>query len=203
MTSLGMIFQYNSEQGEGLVMLSNGETKSFTTHEWKDESIEPAVGLKISYELLEDKVAIKIFAETAPIHTQNQKSEGEDDETSLTSLQACENAYLEKGFEVVKDKSNEDELCMIKRDKDKVEKLFFSFKNSTLDIKKEILQLLSMDDYSDFFKSIGYKTLPNRDNVVLDKMVFRRYVMDKHSEITLAHIENKLVVREIINGKEV
>ena len=48
MVSIGMIFQFNSDEGSGLIMLSDGATKEFTTRDWTDESNAPAVGLKIS-----------------------------------------------------------------------------------------------------------------------------------------------------------
>ena len=37
MVFIGMIFQFNSDQGTGLIMLSDGEKKEFSTDEWADE----------------------------------------------------------------------------------------------------------------------------------------------------------------------
>ena len=49
MVSTGMIFQYDSTQGTGLLMLSDGETKEFSSNDWTDTVNSPAIGQKISY----------------------------------------------------------------------------------------------------------------------------------------------------------
>lgn len=60
MMVIGMIFQYDSAQGEGLLMFSDGEKKEFSQSDWADTENTPAVGQKVSYVLESGSIQIKL-----------------------------------------------------------------------------------------------------------------------------------------------
>ena len=58
-----MIYQFDSTQGTGLIMLSDGDKREFSSNDWVDVSTAPAVGLKVSYESSDDLIKIKVASE--------------------------------------------------------------------------------------------------------------------------------------------
>jgi len=89
----GMIYQYNNDEGKGLIMLTNGETKEFQKAHWKDEAYVPSVGLKITYEINNDEVYISMFDESKLV-----QDEGADDQ-----IEKYIELYLQENFNLVKD----------------------------------------------------------------------------------------------------
>ena len=118
MVFTGMIFQFNSEEGRGLIMLSDGEQREFCTNDWIDTENMPAVGQKISYENGNNRIQIKVANEEDKIvvsSDEEKKSDPEEDnETDLippqfTKVEDYINYYKDMGFKLVKD-SGDDEL---------------------------------------------------------------------------------------------
>lgn len=105
MNMTGMIFQFNSDDGKGLIMLSDGETKEFSRSQWVDKKRDPAIGLKISY----DSKTNKISSQTESQETDTIKSEEENtqDVLSLNSVDEYITHFKEDGFNFVKDFEDE------------------------------------------------------------------------------------------------
>ena len=112
MVYIGMIFQFDSTQGSGLIMLSDGEKKDFTTNEWVDAVNAPAIGQKVSYESNGYFAQIKVASEADEIKAKSEeetKSSKEEEtltdtaKVEFTSLDDCLNYFIERGFKLVKD----------------------------------------------------------------------------------------------------
>ena len=65
-----MIFQFNADEGVGLIMLSDGQTKDFDTKDWVDETNEPSLGQEILYEMTDGVAGIPIEERDASEVTQ-------------------------------------------------------------------------------------------------------------------------------------
>jgi hypothetical protein len=102
----GMIFQFDSDQGIGLIMLSDGETKEFSTREWVDASHLPKVGLKISYDTSEHFKKIKCFSEEESISNDVKTNENSTD--PLVSVDDHIAYYKERGFKLASDSIKDD-----------------------------------------------------------------------------------------------
>ncbi len=61
---IGMIYQFNSDQGTGLIMSSDGETKEFSVDNWTDESQTPYIGLQVLYEYTDNTTKIRVATES-------------------------------------------------------------------------------------------------------------------------------------------
>lgn len=109
----GMIFQYDSDNRAGLLMLSDGEKKEFNITQWTDEENQPKVGQKISYKKLQNRVEIRVATtedeETAKLsqEEQNELEElNEIDEPNATtpkSVEEYKSYFLSLGYKLVKD----------------------------------------------------------------------------------------------------
>lgn len=103
----GMIFQYDSTQGTGLIMLSDGEKKEFSSKDWTDAVNSPAIGQKISYKNDANGIEIKVANEedtNKPLADKEQKnSEEENVMKDFTSLDDYLKHFLSLGFNLVKD----------------------------------------------------------------------------------------------------
>ena len=110
MIATGMIYQYDTAQGIGLIMLTDGETKQFSKHYWVDTDNEPAVGQKISYEDNYGHVQIKIASEelsAAESSTEDEKVAQEEDAAGqFSTVEDFITYYTDSGFKLVSD--NED-----------------------------------------------------------------------------------------------
>jgi len=89
MVFIGMIFQFDSAQGTGLIMLSNGETKEFSTHDWVDGSNQPKIGLEILYEDSDNLIKIKVPSEEEKSRIKN-KSSAEKKNVEEVNIQKAE-----------------------------------------------------------------------------------------------------------------
>lgn len=108
MVSIGMIFQFDSTEGTGLIMLSGGEQKEFSTNEWVDDSNTPSVGLKVSYESSDGLIKIKVASETDKILPEKEKEEELDENKILfSSVDEYINYYKDNGFKLINDSQEE------------------------------------------------------------------------------------------------
>lgn len=201
-----MIFQFNSDEGTGLIMLSDGETKEFSTDDWVDESNAPAVGLKISYENNDDLIKVKVLNEenkNKPLP--NEKTSKEKDIANFTSIEEFESSFSDKGFDVIQntDESIDDELTMGKFTDEGVQSVSISFKNAKPELTKKIILLSSVDDHINYFKSTGYKLINDFDNNGSRMIMLRKYVMDQHGEIRIKCSDDNVTITKTINGKVV
>ncbi len=104
----GMIFQYNSEQGLGLLMLSDGQQKEFSIEEWTDVGNSPAVGQKIAYITNADEFEIRVATEE-DIHKSSLKQEDE-----ISVEEHLEN-FISLGFKLVKDTTSNEIRTLVLR----------------------------------------------------------------------------------------
>ncbi|UCN01505.1 hypothetical protein LCX93_06190 [Sulfurimonas sp. SWIR-19] len=95
MSMTGMIFQFNSDNGKGLLMLSDGETKEFDTSQWVEKSNRPFVGLKISYDESGGKISVKPY------------NEATKESSAYSNADECILHFKEEGFKVVKNTAGE------------------------------------------------------------------------------------------------
>ena len=218
MVSIGMIFQFNNTQGTGLIMLSDGEKKEFSTDDWVDASNLPKIGLEIVYEINDNRIKIKVPSEEEKNALKNKTLPGkktvkeesdigkkEDDITGLTSLEEYQTYFSNKGFDVIKNTQEtvDDELTMGKFSDESVETVSISFKNSKPELTKKTIHLSSVDDHIKYFKDIGYKVINDSDRGDVRQVMLRKYVMDKHGEIRIKYSDSKISVTQTINGKKV
>ncbi len=115
MIFIGMIFQYNSEQGTGLIMLSDGEQKEFSQTQWADSSNSPAVGQKIAYETNATSVKIRVASQediTSASAVQEEESASDNKETTLEEYLQH---FIGLGFKLVKDTSSDAVRTLILR----------------------------------------------------------------------------------------
>ena len=109
----GMIFQYNEALGSGLIMLFDGEKKEFTKTDWIDAINAPAVGQKISYESMANKVYIKLFSEEDANKESLVQEQGRDEdllpqsEEESLSVDEYIEYYISNGFKVLRDVQND------------------------------------------------------------------------------------------------
>ena len=111
MISTGMIFQFNSDQGMGLIMLSDGETKEFGTHSWIDTKNMPAIGQKISYEDNYGRIQIQVLNEESPSVSPSSEDESivHEEDAGDTGVEQFKNVddfinyYTDNGFKLVSD----------------------------------------------------------------------------------------------------
>ncbi|MDF1878559.1 hypothetical protein JHD46_02765 [Sulfurimonas sp. SAG-AH-194-C20] len=91
----GMIFQYNEEEGLGLLMLSDAKQKEFSQKEWIDAGNEPAVGQKIAYISKADTFEVRVATQD-DIKKSLLKQEEQTAEEHLEH-------FTSLGFKLVKD----------------------------------------------------------------------------------------------------
>lgn len=114
MVSTGMIFQYDSTQGTGLLMLSDGETKEFSSNDWTDTVNSPAIGQKISYLSDAHGTQIKVAGEedTSKALADTEKEGSKEENISkntmdqFTSVDDYLKYFTDMGFKQVKDIQN-------------------------------------------------------------------------------------------------
>jgi len=202
----GMIFQYNSEEGTGLIMLSDGEQKEFSTNEWIDASNVPRVGLEVSYESSDNLIKIKMLneAEKRKILLDEKRSK-EEDITRFRSMQEFQSYFSNKGFEAVKNRQEDadDKLTMEKYSDGSVHSVSIIFKNAKPEITEKSVPLSTIEDHIKYFQDIGYRLINDSDDGASRKVMLRRYVMDKHGEIIVEYSDSKVTVTQTINGKKV
>ena len=112
----GMIYQYDNTQGTGLLMLSDGEKKEFSSNDWIDSVNMPAVGQKISYESNANRIQIKVASEediNKALADKEKKSSKEENASTdateqFTNLDDCLNYFTSMGYKLVKDTQSDE-----------------------------------------------------------------------------------------------
>lgn len=203
---IGMIFQFNSEQGTGLIMLSDGQKKEFSTAQWVDESNIPSIGLEIIYEDSGDLIKIKVPSEEEKNALRSDKKPKKEKEpTTFSSLEEFQSYFSNKGFDLIKntDETSDNELTMGRLSDEGIQSVSISFKDPTPQLIKNIIPLSSTEDYIQFFKDTGYRLINDFEDGGSRMVSFRRYVMDEHSEIKMKCSDDTITVIKTVNGKEV
>ncbi len=136
MVSTGMIFQYNNAEGKGLLMLSDGEKKEFSVHEWTDKLNALKVGLRILYENDNGLIKIKMATHTDKVLPKKKKCEVELSKKDLvfSSLEEYIDYYKACGYKLVND-SKETQIRNVvlrKFSVDKHEEVKISLNNSRI-----------------------------------------------------------------------
>ena len=111
----GVLYQYDQESGTGLLMVGNGEKKEFEKSQWADSENEPAMGQRISYEVIGEVVQVKLVTEEAiqraNAYKEQMKEEGQNkpQETSpncsiqFQDIDTCIQHYTNLGFKCIRD----------------------------------------------------------------------------------------------------
>ena len=183
----GMIFQFNSEQGTGLIMLSNGESKEFSTHDWVDASQAPEIGLKISYEDSGYIKKIKLF--------------NEEDGTDFKSIKDYENHYSAESYVTIS--STNEKLSMQKYSTEGIHNISVHLNDGEAQVLEELDPLVSVDDHVEYFKEIGFKLASDSTNADVREVSLRSYSMDDYGEVSIKYCDSKLNITVMINGKKV
>lgn len=108
MIYIGMIFQFDSSEGTGLMMFAEGDKRAFTSSEWVDGENTPTVGQKVSYEISGDTVRIKVaggsdtITAVPPEVKQSTQEETTTFTESFSSMEECAAHYTDMGFKLVK-----------------------------------------------------------------------------------------------------
>lgn len=116
MIFIGMIFQYNSEQGTGLIMLSDGGQKEFSQTQWADSINSPAVGQKIAYETDVTSVKVRVASQDDISRASAKpKEESSSDNKNETSVDEYLKHFTDLGFKLVKDTNSDAVRTLILR----------------------------------------------------------------------------------------
>ncbi len=146
MVFIGMIFQFNSDQGIGLIMLSDGEKKEFSTNDWIDENNTPSVGLEILYDNSDNIVKIRVPSEVEKNELKLKKQTKEEAVTSHGSAQELQTDSSDKDYDVSEgtDGSVDDHIQRFKESG-------YRLINDTDDsgIRKATLRRYVMDEHSE------------------------------------------------------
>ncbi len=113
-----MIYQYDEVEGAGLVMLPEGESRSFSREEWIEHETEPAVGQKIAYAEGQKGVQIKLAnaddqvgmvyeEDETELAVEDDSVQEEQTEQLFGSVDECISYYTGRGFKTVKDVGGE------------------------------------------------------------------------------------------------
>jgi len=108
MVYIGMIFQYNTDNGTGLIMLSDGAQKTFTSDDWIDSTNTPTVGQKIAYIDNANDIQVRVASEDDINDTVSDKEES-------TSVDEHLEHFVSIGFKLVKDTINNEIRTVILR----------------------------------------------------------------------------------------
>ncbi|PHQ55375.1 MAG: hypothetical protein COA30_06925 [Sulfurimonas sp.] len=108
MVYIGMIFQYNTDNGTGLIMLSDGAQKTFTSDDWIDSTNTPTVGQKIAYIDNTNDIQVRVASEDDINDTVSDKEES-------TSVDEHLEHFVSIGFKLVKDTINNEIRTVILR----------------------------------------------------------------------------------------
>lgn len=100
MIYIGMIFQYNTDNGTGLIMLSDGAQKTFTSDDWTDSENTPCVGQKIAYIENENNIQVRVASEADINNTVEDKKEPKSVDEHLKH-------FISLGFKLIKDAQND------------------------------------------------------------------------------------------------
>ncbi|MBL1242843.1 MAG: hypothetical protein COA39_000330 [Sulfurimonas sp.] len=100
MVYIGMIFQYNTDNGTGLIMLSDGAQKTFTSDDWVDSTNTPTVGQKIAYIDNANDIQVRVAREDDINDTVSDKEES-------TSVDEHLEHFTSMGFKLIKDTQND------------------------------------------------------------------------------------------------
>jgi len=112
MVFIGLIYRFDTTQGSGFIMLSDGEKKEFTTNEWVDTLNEPAIGQKIVYEISGNTARIRVATEADELNAASNK-EVQENGSAQTPLEGFNSAdeyvdhFVEMGFKRLKDTEND------------------------------------------------------------------------------------------------
>lgn len=106
-----MIYQFYSEQGTGLIMLSDGEKKEFSITDWVDNDNAPGVAQKIAYIESHNRIEIRKATEEDEILASSAQKEESSEEALLVdsetpkfdSIEDCIRYYTDGGFKIVKE----------------------------------------------------------------------------------------------------
>jgi len=206
MVSIGMIFQFNTTEGAGLIMLSNGETKEFNIQEWTDTDNEAAIGLEVLYESDTQGTKIKVptVQEKAEVLA-NKTTKQEADISSCKSLQDYQVYFSNKGFESVKniEENSEIELSMAKFSGSSLERIAISFENFNVQLNETSKQLITIQDYIECFQTLGYKLAKDVDIAGVRTASLRRFLENGHGEMIITSSDSSVKVQRMVNGKEV
>ena len=194
----GMIFQFNSEQGTGLLMLSNGESKEFSIRDWVDESQAPEVGLKISYEDSGYFKKIKLFSEEESIANDAKTNENN---TNFKSIKDYENHYSAENYVTIS--STDEKLSMQKYSTEGIHSILVKLNDGEAQVTEDLDPLVSVDDHIAYFKEIGFKLASDSVNGEVREASLRSYSMDDYGEVSIKYCDSKLNITVMINGKKV
>lgn len=194
----GMIFQFDDEQGTGLIMLSDGETKEFTARDWVDESYTPEVGLKISYDDSEYFKKIKRFSEEESISNDTKTHKGSE---NFRSIKEYENHYSTENYVTIS--STNDKLSMQKYSTEGIHNISVKLNEGVAQVIQDLDPLVSVDDHIEYFKEIGFKLASDSVNGEAREVSLRSYSMDDYGEVSIKQRDSKLSVTVMMNGKKV
>lgn len=205
MIMIGMIFQFNADEGTGLIMLSDGQKKDFNTNDWVDEINMPSIGLQILYESNDDIVKVKVPSPEEKNELKPEKKSAKEETPSFTSTEEFQKYFEDRGFDIIKktDETIDNKLSMGKFTDDGVQSVSISFTDAQAELTRDITTLSSVEEHIKYFKDTGYKLINDFDADGTRMIMFRKYVMDKHSEVKIKCSDEKVMVLKTVNGKEV
>lgn len=109
MILIGLLYQFDGDQGTGALMVGDGEKKEFRIEEWVDSINTPAVGQKIAYEHNGYRAQIRVATEDDIKRAQTEKEnevaapKAPQNSREFNNADACVAYFLQKGFKKVKD----------------------------------------------------------------------------------------------------
>ncbi len=133
MIYIGMIFQYNTDNGTGLIMLSDGAQKTFTSDDWTDSENTACVGQKIAYIENENNIQVRVASEADINNTVEDKREPKSVDEHLKH-------FIGLDFKLIKDAQNDGTRVMTLRSfaREESEEVIITHTDSKTTIVKKI-----------------------------------------------------------------
>ena len=108
MVSVGMIFQYDSEQGIGQIMFADGDKREFSSENWIDNANLPRVGQKVFYDNSNGQAEVKMASEEDQITPSPEEATADEDHTGnwtteFDNIDDYISHYTSIGFKLAKD----------------------------------------------------------------------------------------------------
>lgn len=113
MTFKGTVLKYDSASESGVIMLSNGKQKKFTSQDWIDTLTKPMVHQKVSFENDESPMQIKSIAQENTSQPTPKKEK--TTQKKFTDIDECIQYFTNKKFKIIRDNQEGESRSLILR----------------------------------------------------------------------------------------
>lgn len=175
----GIISSFNAQEGQGAIILSNGQRQEFSVKEWKDEQNEPRLGLEVVFSLVngQGEVSVPSAALKEQLIAQEKAEHAKENSENFSNTKAENKVVEEIVSKVIQNTENNED--------------------------NNAEELGSFDDVVANYKAQGFNLVKNFEVGGVRTANLRSYVDGDFKEVTLEEKNGKLNVKALFNGKEV